>query len=218
MEIIKTEGIVLKKMEINEADVILTIFTEDLGKIDCLIHGIRKSKKREKITINPMNVSTISLYKKNNYYTIKDMELKKNFLEISKNIDKIEIGFYFLDTINKVYEYNDADKIFFSRIVNVFNYLDKIEIKDFNERDKIIVYFLKRIMIEQGIYEYNEIITYFSEKLLEIYRLIESKSSLIKSGNNEIFEIALIMEKIINKELQIKLNIKKFIMGERWNE
>ena len=215
MEIIKTEGIVLKKMEINEADVILTIFTEDLGKIDCLIHGIRKSKKREKITINPMNVSTISLYKKNNYYTIKDMELKKNFLEISKNIDKIEIGFYFLDTINKVYEYNDADKIFFSRIVNVFNYLDKIEIKDFNERDKIIVYFLKRIMIEQGIYEYNEIITYFSEKLLEIYRLIESKSSLIKSGNNEIFEIALIMEKIINKELQIKLNIKKFIMGER---
>ena len=43
MKIIKTEGIVLKKKDINEADVILTIFTESLGKIDCLINGIRKS-------------------------------------------------------------------------------------------------------------------------------------------------------------------------------
>ena len=83
MKIIKTEGIVLKKKDINEADVILTIFTESLGKIDCLIHGIRKSKKREKIAINPMNISEITLYKKSNYYTIKEIELKKFFLEIT---------------------------------------------------------------------------------------------------------------------------------------
>ena len=70
-------------------------------------------------------------------------------------------------------------------------------------------------MIEQGIYEYNEIVTYFSEILREVYLLIESKSDFIKSKNNEIFEIVLIMENIINKELQIKLDIKKFIMGER---
>ena len=218
MKIIKTEGIVLKKKDINEADVILTIFTESLGKIDCLINGIRKSKKREKVTINPMNISEITLYKKSNYYTIKEIELKKNFLEISKNINKIEIGLYFLDTINKVYEYNDVDKIFFNRIVDIFSYLDKIEIKNFDERDKIVVYFLKRIMIEQGIYEYNEIVTYFSEILREVYLLIESKSDFIESKNNEIVEIVLIMENIINKELHIKLDIKKFIMGERWNE
>ena len=162
-----------------------------------------------------MNISEITLYKKSNYYTIKEIELKKIFLEISKNINKIEIGLYFLDTINKVYEYNDVDKIFFNRIVNIFSYLDKIEIKNFDERDKIVVYFLKRIMIEQGIYEYNEIVTYFSEILREVYLLIESKSDFIKSKNNEIFEIVLIMENIINKELQIKLDIKKFIMGER---
>ena len=46
MKIIKTEGIILKKKEINEADVIITIFTKNFGKIDSIIHGIRKSKKR----------------------------------------------------------------------------------------------------------------------------------------------------------------------------
>ena len=46
-------------------------------------------------------------------------------------------------------------------------------------------------------------------------KIEENKNDFIKSKNNEIFEIVLIMENIINKELQIKLDIKKFIMGER---
>ena len=121
MKIIKTEGIILKKKEINEADVIITIFTKNFGKIDSIIHGIRKSKRREKNVINPMNVSEISMYQKNSYYTIKDMELKKTFLEISKDIEKLEVGFYFLDTINKIYEYNDVDEKFYDRIVNIFD-------------------------------------------------------------------------------------------------
>ena len=214
MKIIKTEGIILKKKEINEADVIITIFTKNFGKIDSIIHGIRKSKRREKNVINAMNVSEISMYQKNSYYTIKDMELKKTFLEISKDIEKLEVGFYFLDTINKIYEYNDVDEEFYDRIVNIFDYLDRKEITNSAEKYIMVTHFLRRIMIEQGIYEESDIMTYFSKDLLEIYKLIESKSKIKERVGNELSKIALILEKVINEELQTKLNLKKFIIGE----
>ena len=56
--------------------------------------------------------------------------------------------------------------------------------------------------------------TYFSKDLLEIYKLIESKSKIKERVGNELSKIALILEKVINEELQTKLNLKKFIIGE----
>ena len=142
------------------------------------------------------------------------MELKKTFLEISKDIEKLEVGFYFLDTINKIYEYNDVDEEFYDRIVNIFDYLDRKEITNSAEKYIMVTHFLRRIMIEQGIYEESDIMTYFSKDLLEIYKLIESKSKIKERVGNELSKIALILEKVINEELQTKLNLKKFIIGE----
>ena len=68
--------------------------------------------------------------------------------------------------------------------------------------------------MEQGIYEESDIMTYFSRDLIEIYKLIESKSKIKGNMGNELLKIALILEKTINEELQTKLNLKKFIIGE----
>ena len=42
----KTEGIVLKSMEYQEADKIVTIFTKDYGKITAIAKGVRKTKSK----------------------------------------------------------------------------------------------------------------------------------------------------------------------------
>ena len=78
----------------------------------------------------------------------------------------------------------------------------------------MVIHFLRRIMMEQGIYEESDIMTYFSRDLIEIYKLIESKSKIKGNMGNELLKIALILEKTINEELQTKLNLKKFIIGE----
>jgi len=43
---IKTEGIVIKKINLNEADQIVTVLTKDLGKISCLAKGCRRTKSK----------------------------------------------------------------------------------------------------------------------------------------------------------------------------
>ena len=48
MKFIKTKGLIIKKVDFGEGDRIITVFSENFGKIDLLVRGIRKSKKRIK--------------------------------------------------------------------------------------------------------------------------------------------------------------------------
>ena len=64
MNIIKSEGIVIKKTDVGEADAVLKVFTKEFGKIDIYVNGIRKSKKREKISTELMSVSEFLIYEK----------------------------------------------------------------------------------------------------------------------------------------------------------
>ena len=41
MALIKTKGLVIKEQPYKEQDKILTIFTEDEGKIQCMARGVR---------------------------------------------------------------------------------------------------------------------------------------------------------------------------------
>ncbi|KKU23266.1 MAG: repair protein RecO protein [Microgenomates group bacterium GW2011_GWA1_46_15] len=46
MRTVSTEGIVLKRMNVGEADRFVTIFTRDLGKISALAKGVRTAVRR----------------------------------------------------------------------------------------------------------------------------------------------------------------------------
>ena len=61
MKIIKTSCIVLKKVEMREADLLVTLFSKDYGKIMATAYGIRKSKKRDVVSLNPLNKVEITL-------------------------------------------------------------------------------------------------------------------------------------------------------------
>lgn len=92
MKIIKTNCIVLKKKEMKEADLQVTLFSKDYGKIMATAYGIRKSNKRNVVSLNPLNEVEITLSQKNNYYVVKEVEIIKNFNSIIKNINKLEIS------------------------------------------------------------------------------------------------------------------------------
>ncbi len=43
---IKTEGVILRRINLNDADQIVTVITKDLGKISCMAKGSRRTKSR----------------------------------------------------------------------------------------------------------------------------------------------------------------------------
>lgn len=54
-----TEGIILKKQDVGEADALFTIYTKDFGKIRAVAQGIKKEGAKLKGHLEPLSLSLI---------------------------------------------------------------------------------------------------------------------------------------------------------------
>ena len=227
MKIIKTNCIILKKKEMREADLQVTLFSKEYGKIMATAYGIRKSKKRNIVSLNPLNKVEITLLEKNGYYVIKDVEIMKNFKNIPKSIEKLEISLYILDSIDKIYYMTDENGNFFDKLVEILSFIDILPYIKKGYKYYVVLSFLRRIMIEHGIYDIEEIISILikekkenKKKYKEIMTILKTNSDISKI--QEKFEsytvffkkMVIIFENFINKNLQVELKMKKFIMEE----
>ena len=227
MKIIKTNCIVLKKKEMKEADLQVTLFSKEYGKIIATAYGIRKSKKRNTVSLNPLTEVEITLLKKNNYYVVKDAEIIKSFKNILKNIEKLEISLYILDSINKIYYVTNETGDFFDKLVEILSFIDTLPYIKKGYKYYLILTFLRRMMIEHGIYDIEEIISVFTEnqkwnrqKYKEILEISRNSSNLseiqgkLENYTDFLKKMITIFEDFINRNLQVELKIKKFIMEE----
>ena len=227
MKIIKTNCIILKKKEMREADLQVTLFSKEYGKIMATAYGIRKSKKRNIVTLNPLNKVEITLLEKNGYYVIKDVEIMNNFKNIPKSIEKLEISLYILDSIDKIYYMTDENGNFFDKLVEILSFIDILPYIKKGYKYYVVLSFLRRIMIEHGIYDIEEIISILIKEKKENKKKYKEIMTILKT-NSDISEIqekfesytvflkkmVIIFENFINKNLQVELKVKKFIMEE----
>ncbi len=227
MKIIKTNCIVLKKKEMKEADLLVTLFSKDYGKIMATAYGIRKSKKRNTVSLNSLNEIEITLFQKNNYYIIKDIEIIKNFKNILKNIEKLEISLYILDSVDKIYYMTEENGDFFDKLVEILNFIDALPYIKKGYKYYLVLSFLRRIMLENGIYDINEISLILKkdrkeniQKYKEILKISKNSSCITETQEKMenytgfLKKIVIIFENFVNRNLQTEIKIKKFIMEE----
>ena len=219
MDILKTEGIVIKKTNVKEADLVLKVFTKEYGKIDIYINGIRKSKRREKLAVELMSVTDFLIYEKNSKYSSNSFTLTAFFPKIQLSFLKLKYSYYLLHLIDKIYEYNSEDLEFYNKITGLFEYINVLsedEKKTEILLSYLILYLLKDIILTQGIYEYENILNLTEkdnrEKLQNI--LLNPAKEIINSKLytiNEITEMIISLEKYINYNLNGNLKYKFFV-------
>ena len=227
MKIIKTNCIVLKKKEMKEADLLVTLFSKEYGKIMATAYGIRKSKKRNIVSLNPLNEVEITLLQKNNFYVVKDVEILKNFKNILKSIEKLEISLYVLDSIDKIYYITDENGDFFDKLLEILSFIDILPYMKRGYKYYVVLSFLRRIMKEQGIYDIEEISLIMKkekkenlQKYKEILKIVKNSSDILEiqekleDYTDFLRRMAIIFENFINRNLQVEIKIKKFIMEE----
>ncbi|MGL5663321.1 MAG: DNA repair protein RecO, partial [Cetobacterium sp.] len=74
MKFIKTKGLIIKKVDFGEGDRIITVFSENFGKIDLLVKGIRKSKKRDQSSVDLLTLSNFTFYKKGDNFILNTID------------------------------------------------------------------------------------------------------------------------------------------------
>lgn len=100
MPLIKTQGIVLKQINLGEADKIITLLTQELGKIQTVVHGARKPKSKFLSSTQIFSYSEFVLYKGKSLYTVNQSEVKESFQGLLNDLYTLTYGSYMVELVD----------------------------------------------------------------------------------------------------------------------
>ena len=78
----KARAVVLSSRPLGEADRILRLFTRELGRVDAVVKGVRKTTSRWGGRLEPFNVCDLMLYQGRSLYTVTQAHLVDVFLRL----------------------------------------------------------------------------------------------------------------------------------------
>ncbi|HWS49076.1 MAG TPA: DNA repair protein RecO [Candidatus Methanoperedens sp.] len=99
---VTTNAIVIKKRRQKEGDILITLFTQSLGKINCIAKGAQSIKSRRLGHLELGSQNKVSLYEKNSYYWLSETQSTSSFLRDSSFLNQINLLFYFLEILNSI--------------------------------------------------------------------------------------------------------------------
>ncbi len=106
-------GIVLGRLNYGEADRIITILTDTQGKITVMARGVRKEKSKLAGGIELFSISHISFIPgKRDMGTLVSTRLKKHYKHIVTDLQRTQLAYQTLKTIDKVTEENCESEYF----------------------------------------------------------------------------------------------------------
>lgn len=113
MKQVVTKGIVLTRIDFQEADRILTLLTPDHGKVSVLAKGVRRQKSKLAGGIELLSVSDITYMPgRSELSTLMSSRLITHYGQIVTDIQRTMLAYEFIKIINKVTEAPAGEEYF----------------------------------------------------------------------------------------------------------
>jgi len=144
-EIIKTEAVVLSKMNYRESSTIASFYTKDLGKISGIIKGARSPKSPVGHKIDSFNYLQIVLYKKSGreIQLISQAEMISYYPRIKEDLLKLKYASAVLELVSAMTLEEESNPRLFRGIVRILNLFEASNRKPGILLIKFIVFLLK---------------------------------------------------------------------------
>jgi len=122
-EILKTEAIVLKKMNFRESSKIAAFYTKDHGKISAIIKGARSSKSQIGHKIDLLNHLQIVVYNKESreLQILTQAELINHFGKVKEDLDKLKYASAVLEITDELTLEGESNEKLFRGVVKILN-------------------------------------------------------------------------------------------------
>ncbi len=109
-----TQGIVLNRIDFQEADRILTLLTPDHGKLQAIAKGVRRPKSKLAGGIELFSISDITfLPGKKEIGTLMSSRLSRHYGNIVKDINRTMLGYNLLKRVNRSTEDATGEEYFY---------------------------------------------------------------------------------------------------------
>jgi len=127
MKHLRTEGIIIKRRNIGEADRLLTVFTKTDGKIIVKARGIRKIPSRRSAHVELLNLASLSLYKGSKFPVLTEATSLDTFSDIKNDLNKVGFAYHICELIDGLCPENQENRAVFTLLHNVLVRLEKEE-------------------------------------------------------------------------------------------
>ncbi len=130
MGYISLKGIIISSAPYKEKDRILTIFTDQMGKIRAKIRSVRSTNSKRSGLSDEFLYEKLMLYRKRDFFTITEAELLSAFLEAKSHIENYTALLYIKELVTLFTSYEQEDMRIFNLLLNVLYALREKDLSD----------------------------------------------------------------------------------------
>ena len=196
----KTTGIILKRSNLGEADRIITICTNDRGKIRVVAKGVRKTLSKLAGHLELFCLSSLQLAEGRNLDVLTGAQIKQCFTKLRQNLTKMRCAYYICEIIDKLTEENEDHPEMFSLLKEVLE-----NINSGNEK-LTLAYFEIQFLVETGFRP-------------ELYNCVSCKEKIVSNNNYLSYESGgLVCEKCAKDDIKISdqaIKILRLLIKEK---
>lgn len=140
----KTTGVIIRKVDFGEANRIVTILTEGMGKIDCLAKGARRLNSKFCGRLELFNHVSLTCFQGRDLAIINEAHLISGITE-EKNNDKHRVLFYLAELTQRLIQTNQHIQGVYPLLTNTLEYL-----KTEDKSDTILHAYLIKLLTLTG--------------------------------------------------------------------
>ncbi len=118
MKELKVKALVIRTVDVGENDKLLTLYTEEMGKITASVRGSRSLKSRYFSAVQLCCYTALVLVKRGDRYYVKEAELYDNFFSIREDLQRTALAAYICEAVGYVATEEEADLPLFRLALN----------------------------------------------------------------------------------------------------
>lgn len=119
----RTEGVILKRSNVGEADKILTIFSKHYGKISVIAKGVRRTTSKKGGNLELFNQVKILVAKGKNLDIVTEAEVINSFKNWRKDLKKVAVAYRLCELVDRL----TAEKVESEEVYEILvNYLSNL--------------------------------------------------------------------------------------------
>ncbi len=125
-EIIKTEAVVLSKLNYGDTSLIVSLFTKELGKISAILKGARSPKAKSGLKVDPVNYIEVVFYNKSTreLQLISSADIVEHYSGIKADLEKLKYAHSIIELVKNLTPEHEQNLRLFKGIVRILALLE----------------------------------------------------------------------------------------------
>lgn len=142
---LKTEAVVLKKKSLLNKDVLISLFTQDLGRLTVFAKGVKKITSRRSPHLQTGNLINVLLSNRNDHYYLQETQLVSGFSELKQDDDRVKLLYAFLFVLERLLPEQQKEAKIYNLTKNFF-----IDLSKSDKKETVILKYLTQIAMSLG--------------------------------------------------------------------